>query len=442
MPNVLRKLYNILTDWQLLRSVLWRRLYLEGYLPFVISRRQARYVKKLKHKDFVNVVFLPMSVAMWKYQHIYELLKKDHRFRVYLFLSPFANFTKSQRLEQLQAMRAFFDKKEMKYVDYELEEGKPMIDIRSVVDPDIIFYTQPYKGVMEEVRRHSHFYDKLLCYVPYAFLPRRQEMLYKRTFNTYAWKLYYPTKLIKDYAKRVNRNKACNVVVAGYPGADDYFTPMKIDPWKVMDRSKKRIIWAPHFTIRVNVGFFHVSYFLEMANYMQELAMDYADRITFAFKPHPALYTLLCNHPDWGEEKAKEYYDFWASHQNTQLETAEFVDLFKGSDAMIHDCGSFVIDYLYFGKPTLYDNPNIDDAKASADELGTHAYDAHYRVTSLSDIKKFIDDVVLVGNDPLESVRKEFFDTYLRRTDNRTASQFIYDDIVNSIWGNPKDGDK
>ena len=144
MSHVLRAVYNTLTDWQLLRSVLWRKLYLNGYLPLVISRRQTRYVKRLRKKDHINVVFLPMSVAMWKYQHVYELLKEDPRFRVYLFLSPFANFTKSQRIEQLQTMRAYFDERGMEYIDYELEEGKPIINIRNVVDPDIIFYTQPY----------------------------------------------------------------------------------------------------------------------------------------------------------------------------------------------------------------------------------------------------------------------------------------------------------
>lgn len=436
IPYILKACYSILTDWKLLRLVLWRKLYYKGYLPLVISKKQARYVEKLRKKDHVNVVFLPMSVAMWKYQHLCELLKSDKRFHVYLFLNPFANFTKSQRIEQLQTMRAYFDERHMEYVDYELEDGKAMVDIRSVVDPDIIFYTQPYQGVMEECRRHPHFSDKLLCYAPYAFLPRKQELFYKRTFFTYAWKLYYQTELNKEYAKTVNKNKARNVVVAGYPGADDYFTPPDKDVWKVKDRSKKRIIWAPHFTIIENKGyFFHASYFLEMASFMRELALDYADRITIAFKPHPALYSFLCNHPDWGEEKAKEYYDFWDKNENTQLETLGFIDLFKGSDAMIHDCGSFLIDYLYFGKPVLYDNPNIEEVKTTADELGVQAYDVHYRVKDLSDIKTFINNVVIGGNDYMAPMRQNFFDTYLRPKDGKTASQFIYEDIVKSIWG-------
>ena len=102
---------------------------------------------------------------------------------------------------------------------------------------------------------------------------------------------------------------------------------------------------------------------------------------------------------------------------------------------MIHDSGSFTVDYLYFGKPVLYDNPNIEEVKTTANELGKQAYDAHYRVKTLSDIKTFINDVVLGGNDTMIAARKNFFDTYLRPKDGKTASQFIYDDIVKSIWG-------
>ena len=415
--------------------MLWRKVYVKGEYPFYISIKQSRYVAKLRKKDHVNVVFLPMNVAMWKYQHLYELLKEDKRFRVYIFLTPATTFTNEQCVEDLKAMRVYFEEKNMEYVDYELEKDKPLVDIQSIVNPDIIFYTQPYLGAVDKNRRFLHFKDKLLCYVPYAFLPRKMELFYKRQFDFIAWKLYYQTELNKQYARSINKNKAHNVVVAGYTGADDYFTPLKKDVWKVKDRRKKRIIWAPHFTIIEGEGYFHASYFLEMANYMQELAVEYADRIAFAFKPHPRLYSELCIHPEWGTQKTREYYEFWEKNENTQLETGDFIDLFKGSDAMIHDSGSFTVDYLYFGKPVLYDNPNIEEVKTTADELGKQAYDAHYRVKTLSDIKAFIDDVVLGGNDTMAPIRKEFFDTYLRPKDGKTASQFIYDDIVKSIWG-------
>ena len=116
-----RALKSVLSDWKMLRMVL-KRKYDKYYLPLVISKRQARYVEKLRTKDHVNVVFLPMNVAMWKYQHLYELLKNDSRFRVHIFLTPFADFANSQRIEDVQAMRAYFDERKMEYVDCEPEK--------------------------------------------------------------------------------------------------------------------------------------------------------------------------------------------------------------------------------------------------------------------------------------------------------------------------------
>jgi len=432
ISHTFRAIGKVFSVWKLLKQVLWTKLHES---PYYISFKHYRYVAELRKKDHVNVVFLPMNVAMWKYQHVYELFKNDKRFHVYVFLTPTATFQKSQRIEDLKAMRAYFAERNMEYVDYELEKDKPMVDIRSVVEPDIMFYTQPYIRAVDENRKFVHFIDKLLCYAPYAFLPRNMDSLFKSPFTESAWRLYYQTESNRKLAIRLDRNIARNGKVSGYTSADDYLTPMKKDVWKEKDHNKKRVIWAPHFTIIEGEGYFHASYFLEMASFMQELAIEYADCVAFAFKPHPRLFSDLCGHPDWGTQKTKDYYDFWENNENTQLETGGFIDLFKGSDAMIHDSGSFTVDYLYFGKPVLYDNPNIEDVKTTADELGKQAYDAHYRVKTLSDIKAFIDKVVLGGNDTMAPVRQKFFDSYLQPKDGKTASQFIYDDIVKSIWG-------
>lgn len=433
--NKIGLFFEVLFDIKKLRFVLWRRIYIKKILPHLQARRQEKFVKTLKGKKHINVVFLPMTVSMWKYQHLYELFKNDNRFRVYVFLTPATTFTDEQRIEDLNAMRHYFRERNVEFVDFELEKGNPIVDIRSIVEPDILFYTQPYERVVDQSRQYIYYTDKLICYSPYTFLLINMDFSFNTTFEQLAWKLYYQTDINKQFAQKLCKNKGRNVVVAGYPSADDYLSTQLKDVWKIKDRKKKRIIWAPHFTIIDDIGFFKISYFLEMADFMRDLAEEYSDRITIAFKPHPRLYSELCVHPDWGEEKTKVYYEFWEKNDNTQLETGDFVDLFKGSDAMIHDCGSFVVDYLYFGKPVLYDNPNIEEVKTTADELGIKAYDAHYRVKSLSDIKKFIDDVVLGGNDTMAQVRNDFYKTYLQPNNGMSASKFIYNDIVKSIWG-------
>lgn len=407
------------------------RLYLERY---VTSIRQWLYIQKLRRKDHINVVFFPVSIAMWKYQHLYELLVQDKRFRVHIFLATVTTFSYEARCADLRRMRDYFTQHNMPFVDYELEKGKDAVAVETIVNPDILFYAQPYEDAVDAPYDFRFFQHKLLCHVPYSFLTRNKDFYDNNLrFNNIAWRLYYQTTEGKSLAKDYSYNHGRNVVVVGYPNADDYVLPLVNDPWKVKDKGIKRIVWAPHFTIVNGAGFSQVSYFLHMAEFMRQLAIDYSDKITIAFKPHPRLYSELERHPEWGEKRTREYYDFWKNCPTTQLETGDFIDLFKGSDAMIHDSGSFTVDYIYFNKPVLYDNPDIEGAKATANETGKAAYDVHYRVSSNEDIKRFIDDVVLAGNDPMKAQREEYYRHYILPPNGKSVAQNIYDDMIKSL---------
>jgi len=414
---------------------LFEKIYEKFFLFSHCRKLQKKYLKELKKRDVANVVFLPMNVSMWKYQHIYEALKKDPRFKIYVFLSPATTYAREERIKDLQAMRKYFDERGVDYVDYELEKDKPVVDILSVVDPDILFYSQPYERVMEKPHRFIRFEKKLLCYSPYSFLPRTMPMFFNDLFTKMAWKLYYQTEENLRVARRIADTHGKNVVVAGYTSADDFALPLQNDVWKIKDRSVKRVIWAPHFTVNPGRGYYPASYFLEMAQFMKDAVELYAGKVLFAFKPHPRLYSELCIHPKWGEQRAKDYYDFWQNNPYTQLETGDFVDLFKGSDAMIHDSGSFVVDYLFFNKPVLYDHPNIEGIKSTADNVGKKAYDLHYHLKSMEDIDKFLEQVVIGGQDYMRVQRSEFYERFLKPSGDKTVAEFIHNDIVQSIWG-------
>lgn len=422
----------------LIRAFLHYRIYVKIYQPhiehFIIKLQQKTIVRRLKNKEFINIVFLPMSVAMWKYQHLYELLQQNKRFRLFVFLSPATTYSNDARCKDIEDMRHYFNEHNVPFIDYELEKGKNIVDIRTIVDPDILFYTQPYEKVVETEHDFTNFGNKLLCHTTYSTGTLNSNFHnYNMRFYNIAWKLYFPTLECKEFAIKNAYNHGQNAVYAGYSSVDDYLLPPKNDPWKNKDRTIKRIIWAPHFTIIKNIGFSQMSNFLHMAEFMRNLAVEYSDRVAFAFKPHPRLYSELVKHPDWGEEKAKEYYDFWSGSPTTQLETGEFIDLFKGSDAMIHDSGSFTVDYLYFDNPVLYDNPNIEAAKTTASETGKAAYDVHYKVTCNEDIRAFIDDVVIGGHDTMKAEREEYYNKYLRPPGGKSVAQNIYDDLIKSL---------
>lgn len=405
-------------------------VWLHGWKYRAVARQHRRKVKELSGKQPVRVVFMAIDLALWKYQEIYDLMASDKRFAPTILLSPcmgrdFEN--------DLAPLRRFFKAKNIPYVDY---TGTP-IDIRKELNPDIIFYTQPYEHLLIDQYDCTHFYDLLLCYLPYAYWTSTGKLSYDLHFHNQAWRLYYSSKLHLEEAKKVSTNHGRNVRVAGYAKADDFLKKNHQETvWKTPDdrRRRKRIIWAPHFSIIAeNSAFPPRSNFLWMASLMLDMAREYADRIQIAFKPHPALLTQLYQHKDWGREKTDEYYAQWQQMDNTQLETGEYINLFMTSDAMIHDSGSFAVEYHYSRKPVMFISKNMDSILSTQSEFGRKAYGMHYLGKDEADIRHFIEDVVLQGHDPMRPQREQFFKDYLLPPNEKSVAQNVVDDIVESL---------
>jgi CDP-Glycerol:Poly(glycerophosphate) glycerophosphotransferase. len=150
-------------------------------------------------------------------------------------------------------------------------------------------------------------------------------------------------------------------------------------------------------------------------------------------KPHPLLRVKLYGHVDWGQKRTDEYYARWKEMENTQLETDSYIDLFNASDALILDSGSFTIEYLYCGKPSLFMmfNTGIRD---KFNEFGKMALDQHYHAYNQDDIINFIEKVVLEGKDTMKAQRDHFYETYLFPPNGKSASQNIFDHICQEIF--------
>ena len=94
--------------------------------------------------------------------------------------------------------------------------------------------------------------------------------------------------------------------------------------------------------------------------------------------------------------------------------------MFKTSDAMIHDCGSFTVEYLYVNKPILYIGNERDKILCN---FGKMAMEANYTLNDFS-IEEFIDTLHI---DKKNQVRTEFLQKYLIPPNNKTFSQNILD---------------
>lgn len=389
-------------------------------------------VRRLQKENQVTVVFFAMCLSMWRYQSLYERMMQNRHFRVYIVLAPCISFTDEQQRKDIQVLRDYFKKHGVCYIDYDFASER-CIDIRKDLRPDILFYPQPYKSLFRPEYDSANFYDKLLCYYPYAFWTVLGEWSYNMAFHNFAWKLYYSTELHRQDAIQLSFNRGRNVVVVGYPNADIFLNEPPIDVWKPQKSKKKRLIWAPHFTISQERSFVCHSNFLWMADLMLDIAFRYSDCLQLAFKPHPRLLTELYLHPEWGKERADAYYSTWHTLENTQLDEDEFKDLFMTSDAMIHDCGSFAVEYHYSLKPVMY---VLQDKQAYTDTLsqfGRKAIEAHYIGKCQDDIVNFIKDIVLDGQDVMLSMRQKFYQEYLLPPNGKQVADNTIDDLLKSL---------
>ena len=195
--------------------------WLEHWGYKLMPARQQRFIGKLRKRGRVKVAFFVLDVAMWKYQGLYEQLQADARFETFIVLSPSNNHSHEQQVYDLQHMRAYFDAQKMAYIDWRLEDGAPPPDVRRSINPDIVFYTQPYHGAYHPKHCFLQFTDRLLAYYPYAYLLIEDPYIYDGPFLNIAWKLYYYDRFSLQNARQFARNKARNVVVTGYPNADE-----------------------------------------------------------------------------------------------------------------------------------------------------------------------------------------------------------------------------
>ena len=229
-------------------------------------------------------------------------------------------------------------------------------------------------------------------------------------------------KQVKEYYP------ASNCLVTGYPTSDLFVSTKETGKdWKLKDNNLKRVIWAPHHTIEGNTSLIQYSTFLSYYDTMLQIADEYKGTAQFVFKPHPFLKPALYKHPDWGKERTDFYYERWANGDNTSYVNGEYVDLFKSSDAMIHDCGSFIIEYLYVNKPVMI----LDsyDRLSQSNQVAKSAYDCHYIGKKESDIREFVEKVVIGGEDIFKEKRNSFYDEFLLPPDGLTVA----DNIIRSI---------
>ena len=407
---------------------------------FVYKKQQLRHInnlaitrKKYQRQEKIVVAFFALHKAVWKLEGVYKEFDKDPRFKPIIVVCPIVNYGRENMLNEMdEAYKYFLEKGYQTLRTYNVMADK-YLDVRKEMNPDIIFYTNPYKGLIHDNYYIDKFKDKLTLYVNYTFfVTNLAESFYNSYFSHSLWKYFHETSYHQEMAQKYSNKKLLNGVVTGYPGVDNIeFNECKSNlSWKKTGRHLKKIIWAPHHTIENNPSL-DFSNFLDLADKMLNLSIKFKDSIQLAFKPHPLLRVKLYNEPLWGKVRTDSYYKKWEENFNTQINSGEYIDLFNSSDALIHDSASFAAEYLYTGKPVLFCIK--ENSIIGFNDFGIQVLEQHYHARNIEEIIEFITTVVINSNDFKEKDRNNFLYKHLHKNNDFNASEKIFNHIKSTL---------
>ena len=385
-------------------------------------------VENIRHKDKIKVGFYFEYSSHWCGDDLYNLLAQDEHFEPTIFVPTYIGneLSRHEFLNDLKKFKA---------------RGLNVFEITNpslqLPKQDVIFRFYPYPTWLPHdlCLANLKVKEALLSYIPYSFFIG--VYLTKLSLYNVSWKVFYTTFNELERHREIIRFRAPYGVYSGYPKLDVFFksdSKFHFD-WKMTRPDSKKIIWAPHHSIRKEEG--GRSTFQWNYQFMYEFAKSHPE-ISWVVKPHPNLFrTAIWSKLFSSTEVLKEYFQKWDDLPNAQVYTgAYYQDIFATSDGMIHDSASFTSEYQYVNKPMIF-------LTREGVTYGSRLYNEIFKCSYLVDgkdldgIAAMMQRVFIDGDDYKAAERKDFFDKYFNylKINGMLASEFIFNNIYKELKG-------
>ena len=390
-------------------------------------RKKWQRLLEVRAKDKIKVVFQVWNISKWRSDTLYRQMLEHPRFEPFIWVSDDPSVSTEKRAEAREKIISHFSEFKNRVLfstDWE--------NLEKEIAPDLIFIQDHY---MCDLNMSPVAYRHLLCYVKYCYMTTNMTKGVDY-FLTHATLFFFQEheSVVRLISKRFTE-KEKRLAVVGSPTYDYFlgYDPNSPSVWKARPAKSKKIIWAPHWTVLENkeLAYCGASVFVQVCDVMVAMAKKYEEQIQIAFKPHPSLYASLCAHPSWGKDKTEAYYALWQNMPNTQLEEGQYRELFMQSDAMMHDCGSFIVEYLFADKPCMY--LKGEHGFGNFNEMNEKALGCYTQGVTPEAIESFILSVIEGKADAMAERRTEFLNTYVRPESGKSASQNIIDCILGDV---------
>lgn len=382
--------------------------------------------------------FYVVLSSMFQWRRVFRLMLKDPRFAPFIVVTPRIGW-------HIGDMEATVEKTYSTLVSEFGEEYVFKGYCDGVFDNhiercDACTMMNLYSGLAEKRFEVMHFAMRGVpvfgsCYFYDQGTVHSKEYYGMRSLK-FVWKFFCANvsemdKFVKYQKLRQPTNR---VELSGSPKSDAIV--WSNDTYRAIDR--KVVLIAPHHSVIPTIdsglclGNFvqYYDYFLKLPNLYPE--------VDWIFRPHPHLRLNLIKNLGWTESQWDSYVGSFISHPNAVYEDdGPYYETFKKSDAILHDCGSFLPEYFYTGKPICYMLASEEAKRVQFDEWGQSLIDHTYQAYSQDDIARFVEDVVIKGQDPMKDERQRFAREKIM-VNYPHASEYIVESIAEML-GRGKD---
>ena len=401
------------------------RVKLNRHYGFVKKHLQAKVARGEK----LRVVFYVLYDGMFQAKPLYQLMIKDEMFDPCIVAIP---NELSGSIDVLAKMFKTYDVLSQEFnsasdkVYAAFSTSKGFLDFSK--DADMICFCTPYDDVTHELYtvKYALNMKALPIMLSYGLFVSSHSNLVVFNLASYnsVWRNFLDLDESVSSCKDITEAHGENVVLTGYSKMDELASIEK------KKGTRKNIIIAPHHSI-LSTDPICLSNFLKYAEFFLELPTLYPN-VDFVFRPHPALFDKLYTADIWSQERVEKYKADLSLLDNMELSCeGGYLELFAQSDALIHDCASFVAEYLYTGNPVCYMMKAEILTSKTLSAIGLECLQYHEYANNKEDIMRFI-DAVIEGVDVKKEERNKFADAKIK-INYPHASQKILDVLKNEL---------
>ena len=404
-----------------------RQCWLDFWAAFGLLKEQLD--KKSNNK--IRVGFMCQYIPAWnKLLPVYNKLKEDDRFEVYLLCVP-------NRIENKQLVSP--ENLDNDTYEYFKEKGYDAIntligknewlDLKGM-GLDYIFYTRPYNSFMPEVYSSKSVskYSKI-CVMMYGMILVENEWntALNRDFFRHVYCYFAETecsmKMNKKHYPITHMLGIQKSIYHGMPALEQFMKAKeeKTNVWDFSDNTF-RVMWTPRWTTEPSLG--GTNFFL-YKEALLNFAKEHKD-MDFLFRPHPLAFQNFMKTGEMTENEVTAYKQQISDLSNVCLDVEkEYVATMWNSSVLVSDLSGVVPEYFVTGKPIIYCRTNmILQPTAHFNKL----IEGCYSVSNEEELFYWLEELQR-GNDPLYGKRQQIIEELFGEKLN-SASDLILNELT------------